>query len=156
MTGDEIQRLDDNGGKLLETLVSAFPHGVTLRDGSFRPAFCSEKPHSIVNSGWNYRFMGRSKNYNTAAPETRHKQHNLKQTKRKVYKTNNHCTVGRSLLLNNMDVEAERQLSFLHDKRGSFIYITLQSTYVKCARKLLNFENSPFPTFRFPTFFSRV
>jgi hypothetical protein len=49
--------------------------------------------------------MGRSKNYNTAAPqaETRHKQ-----KKRKVHKTNNHCTVGRSLLLNNMDVEAER------------------------------------------------
>jgi hypothetical protein len=76
--------------------------------------------------------MGRSKNYNTAAPETRHKQ-----TKRKLHETNNHCTVGRSLLLNNMDVEVEQHLLFLQDKRGTFIYITFAvKIYQVCTKNI--------------------
>ncbi len=78
MTWDEIQRMDDDWEKLLRTLVSTFPHGVTLENGTFRSAFCTEKPHSIVHSG-------RNKNYNSSAAETRHKE-----TKRKAHKTNNH------------------------------------------------------------------
>ena len=58
--------------------------------------------------------MGRCKNYNTVAPETRHKE-----TKRKTHKTNNHFTIGKSILQSNMDEEAARLLSFLHDKKGS-------------------------------------
>jgi hypothetical protein len=110
MTEDEIQHMDDDGKKLLETLVSAFPYGVTLRDWTFRSAFCSKKPQSIIHGGRNYLFMGRSNNCCTAAPETRHKDN-----KRKVHKTNNQIPVG---LQNNMDMEAERHLAFLHDKRG--------------------------------------
>ena len=67
----EIQRMDDMSLALLtaKRLVKTFPHGVTLRDGSFRSAFCTEKPHSIVHSEDNYRMMGRRcKNYNTVAP----------------------------------------------------------------------------------------
>ena len=82
MTQDEIQRMDDDGENLLRTLVSTFPHGVTLKNGTLRSAFCTEKPHSIVHSGRNYRFMGRCKNYNTSTPETRHKE-----TKRKAHST---------------------------------------------------------------------
>jgi hypothetical protein len=100
-------------GEKCKTLVSTFPHGVTLKNGTFRSAFCMEKPHSIIHSGRNYRFMGRCKNYNTCAPETRHKE-----TKKKTHKINNHCSVGLSILQSNMDVEAERHLSFLHDQRG--------------------------------------
>jgi hypothetical protein len=58
--------------------------------------------------------MGRCKNYNTVAPETRHKE-----TKRKTHKTNNHFTIGKSILQSNMDEEAARLLSFLHDKKGT-------------------------------------
>jgi hypothetical protein len=115
LTEDETQHLDVKGKEVLRTLVSAFPqHGVTLSDGTFRSAFCGEKPHSILHGGRNIRFMGRCKNYNTVAPETRHKQ-----TKRKTHKTNNHFTIGMSILQNNMDEEAGRLLSFLHDKKGS-------------------------------------
>ncbi len=58
----EIQRMDDMSLALLKRLVTeTFPHGVTLRGGSFRSAFCTEKPHSIVHSGDNYRMMGRCK-----------------------------------------------------------------------------------------------
>ncbi len=73
---DETQHLDVKGAEVLRTLVSALPqHGVTLSDGKFRFAFCGEKPYrSIVHGGRNFRFMGRCKNYNTVAPETRHKQ----------------------------------------------------------------------------------
>ena len=61
----EVQRMDDMSLALLKRLVKTFPHGVTLKDGTFRSAFCTEKPHSIVHSGDNYRIMGRCKNYNT-------------------------------------------------------------------------------------------
>ena len=57
--------------------------------------------------------MGRRKNYNTFAPETRHTA-----TKWKEHKTNNHSSVGLSILQSSMDMEAERHLSFLHDKSG--------------------------------------
>ena len=119
MTQDEIQRMDDDGESLLRTLVSTFPHGVTLKNGTFRSAFCTEKPHSIVHSGRNYRFMGRCKNYNTSTPETRHKE-----TKRKAHKTNNQFSVGMSILQSSMDMEAERHLSFLQDKRGQSNVLT--------------------------------
>jgi hypothetical protein len=136
LTEDEITHMDGKGKELLDSLVSTFPHGVTLSDGTFRSLFCSEKPHSIIHAGRNYRFMGRPKNYNTVAPETRHKE-----TKRKTHKTNNHCTVGKSILQSNMDVEAERHLSFLHDQRGGTHYIenimlivhTTQKNDTKCA-----------------------
>jgi rubrerythrin len=62
--------------------------------------------------------MGRCKNYNTVAPETRHKE-----TKRKKHKTNNHFTIGKSILQSNMDEEAARLLSFLHDKKGTYIWV---------------------------------
>ncbi len=40
MTGDEIQRMDDNGEKMLETVVLAFPHhGATLRDWTLQSVF---------------------------------------------------------------------------------------------------------------------
>jgi hypothetical protein len=81
--------MDDDRKKLLETLASTFLHGVTLRNGTFRAAFCSSKPHTIIHAGRNYLFMGQSKKICTAAPKTRHKE-----TKRKEHKTNNHCTVG--------------------------------------------------------------
>ena len=119
MTQDEIQRMDDDGENLLRTLVSTFPHGVTLKNGTFRSAFCTEKPHSIVHSGQNYRFMGRCKNYNTSTPETRHKE-----TKRKAHKTSNQFSVGMSILQSSMDMEAERHLSFLQDKRGQSSVLT--------------------------------
>jgi hypothetical protein len=93
MTGDEIQRMDDNGGKLLETLVSAFPHhGVTLRDWTFQSVFCSEKPHSIVHCGRNYLFMDRCKNCNIAAPERDTRRTRVRRTRPII--SINHCTVG--------------------------------------------------------------
>jgi hypothetical protein len=57
MTEDEIRHMDDDGEHFLKTLVSAFTHGVTLRDGTFWSAFCCEKSHSIVHGGRNYRFI---------------------------------------------------------------------------------------------------
>jgi hypothetical protein len=98
MTGDKVQLMDDNGGKLLETLVFAYSHGgVTLSDGTFLSAFCGETPHSILHGyhhgRWNNRFMGRCTNYNSVVPETFHME-----TKRKARKIRNHCTVGRSTL----------------------------------------------------------
>jgi hypothetical protein len=113
LTEPEIQRMDDMSLALLKRLVKTFPHGVTLKDGSFRSAFCTEKPHSIVHSGDNYRMMGRCKNYNTVAPETRHKE-----TKMDAHKTNNQATVGSSILMCNLDAEADRRLTWLHDRRG--------------------------------------
>ncbi len=53
--------MDDDVEKLLKTLISTFPHGVTLKNGMFRSAFCMEKQHSIIYSGRNYRFLGRCK-----------------------------------------------------------------------------------------------
>jgi hypothetical protein len=103
LTEDETQHLDVKGTEVLRTLVSAFyQHGVTLRDGTCRSAFCGEKPHSIVHGGRNFRCMGRCKYYNTVAPENRHKQ-----TKRKTHKTNNHFTAGMSILQSNMDEEPD-------------------------------------------------
>ena len=117
LTEDEITHMDGKGKELLDSLVSTFPHGVTLSDGTFRSLFCSEKPHSIIHAGRNYRFMGRPKNHNTVAPETRHKE-----TKRKAHKTNNQFSVGTSILQSSM--EAERHLSFLQDKRGQSSVLT--------------------------------
>ena len=93
LTEHEVQHMDDMSLALLKRLVKTFPHGVTLKDGTFRSAFCTEKPHSIVHSGDNYRIMGRCKNYNTVAPETRHKE-----TKMDAHKTNNQASVGLSIL----------------------------------------------------------
>jgi hypothetical protein len=115
MTQDEIQRMDhDDGENLLRTLVSTF-----LQERDVSVCICTEKPHSIVHSGRNYRFMGRCKNYNTSTPETRHKE-----TKRKAHKTNNQFSVGMSILQSSMDMEAERHLSFLQDKRGQSSVLT--------------------------------
>ena len=99
---------------LLKSLVKTFPHGVTLKSGSFRSAFCTEKPHSLVHSGDNYRVMGRCRNYNTNAPETRHKD-----TKKDAHKTNNKAAVGLSILKCNLDAEADRRLTWLQDKTGA-------------------------------------
>ena len=119
LTEPEIQRLDDMSLALLKRLVRTFPHGVTLQSGRFRSAFCTEKPHSIVHSGDNYRIMGRCRNYNTNAPETRHKD-----TKKDAHKTNNQATVGLSILKCNLDAEADRRLTWLHDRTGIHKYIS--------------------------------
>ena len=116
LTGDEIDRMDDKGSDLLKSLDSPFPsHGVRLSSGTFRSVFCGEKPHSIVHSGRNYRVMSRLKTFTTVAlaplAETR-----PKEAKRKTHKTNNHSTVGMSILQSNMNVEAV--LHLLHDNRG--------------------------------------
>ncbi len=52
--------------------------------------------------------MGRCKNYNrdTVAPETRHKE-----TKMDAHKTNNQATVGSSILMCNLEAEADRRLT---------------------------------------------
>ncbi len=60
--------------------------------------------------------MGRCKNYNTAAPERRHKD-----TKKDAHKTNNQASVCMSILRCNLDAEADRRLSWLHDKRGVLV-----------------------------------
>ena len=95
---------------LLKSLVKTFPspHGVILKSGSFRSVFCTEKPHSLVHSGDNYRVMGRCRNYNTNAPETRHKD-----TKKDAHKTNNKAAAGLSILKCNLDAEADRRLTWL-------------------------------------------
>jgi hypothetical protein len=54
-----------------------------------------------------------------STPETRHKE-----TKRKEHKTNNQFSVGMSILQSSMDMEAERHLSFLQDKRGQSSVLT--------------------------------
>ena len=74
--------------------------------------------------------MGRCKNYNTSTPETRHKE---TKPERKAHKTNNHFSVGMSILKSSMDMEAERHLSFLQDKRGQ------SSVHIKC--KVSTFES---------------
>ena len=102
---------------LLKSLVKTFPHGVTLKSGNFRSAFCTEKPHSLVHSGDNYRVMGRCRNYNTNAPETRHKD-----TKKDAYKTNNKASVGLSILKCNLDAEADRRLTWLQDNLQEISY----------------------------------
>ena len=113
LTAPEVKYMDEKGHALLRSLVKTFPHGVTLADGTFRSAFCTEKPHSIVHAGNNYRAMGRCKNYSMAAPETRHTD-----TKKDAHKTNNHATVGLSILRCNLDAEADRRLTWLHDRSG--------------------------------------
>ena len=117
LTEAEIRRMDEKGHALLHSLVKTFPHGVTLKSGRFRSAFCTEKPHSIVHAGSNFRSMGRCKNYNTVAPETRHKD-----TKKDAHKTNNQASVGMSILRCNLDAEADRRLSWLHDKTGVLVH----------------------------------
>ena len=59
--------------------------------------------------------MGRCKNYNSVAPETRHKD-----TKKDAHKTNNQAGVGVSILRCNLDAdsEADRRLTWLHDRTG--------------------------------------
>jgi hypothetical protein len=101
---------------LLKSLVKTFPspHRVILKSGSFRSVFCTEKPHSLVHSGDNYRVMGRCRNYNTNAPETRHKD-----AKKDAHKTNNKASVGLSILKCNLDAEADRRLTWLQDKTGA-------------------------------------
>ena len=113
LTGQEVESMDARGGALLKALVQTFPHGTTLKNGTFRPAMCSEKPHSIVHAGDNYRSFGRSKNTSMATSETRHKD-----TKKDAHKTNNHATVGLSVLRCNLDAEADRRLTWLHDRTG--------------------------------------
>jgi hypothetical protein len=94
MTEDEIQRMDYviMMGEDCSKPRSLHFHIATLRDGTFRS--CSVVFHY---SRWEeLPLHGRSKNNCTAAPETRHKE-----TKRKAHKTNDHFTVGRSILQNN-------------------------------------------------------
>jgi hypothetical protein len=57
--------------------------------------------------------MGRFKNYNTVAAETRYKD-----TKKDAHKTNNQSSVGLSILKCNLDAEADRHLTWLQDKVG--------------------------------------
>ena len=44
LTEPEVKYMDEKGHALLKSLVKTFPHGVTLADGTFRSAFCTEKP----------------------------------------------------------------------------------------------------------------
>ena len=65
--------------------------------------------------------MGRCKNYNTVAPETRHKE-----TKMDAHKTNNQASVGSSILRCNLDAEADRRLTWLEEVCAQFIIIMLK------------------------------
>ena len=95
----------DHGTRYISQFVAVCPH-----------SHLEKQSETAIR---NYRFMGRCKNYNTSTPETRHKE-----TKRKAHKTNNQFSVGMSILQSSMDMEAERHLSFLQDKRGQSSVLT--------------------------------
>lgn len=61
-----------------------------------------------------------------------------KETKQKTHKTNNHCTVGRSILKSYMDMEVDRQLSSLHDIRGRVLGKIVQKDeqFLPCSRQV--------------------
>ena len=111
----EIKRLEDKGAEILDTLQRVFPFFHKLKNGTQRSVWCTEKPHSIKHWGDTYATAGRAKNASTMVTETRMKS----AVKIPAKKTNNHSdSFGKSILRNNMMMEAAMELSLHADRSG--------------------------------------
>jgi hypothetical protein len=110
----EIVALDAKSRQALDTLQRVFPYFVTLSNGSLRSVWCTEKAHSMTHWGDNYHTVGRIRTATTQVTETRMKS----AVKTKARKTNNQASFGKSLLKNNMEVEAAMELSRHLDQTG--------------------------------------
>ena len=112
----EVESLDTMSRDALDTLQKEFPFGVRRADGTLRLYWCTEKPHSMVHSGWasNYRTVGRCRTISTNVTESRMKT----AVKTKAKKTNNQASVGSSILKANIEVEAAVELVHDLDQTG--------------------------------------
>ena len=110
----EITVLDQKSRQALQTLQTVFPYYVTLRNGTRRSLFCTEKAHSMTHWGDNYFTVGRCRNATTQVTETRMKS----AVKTKAKNTNNQASFGMSLLKHNQNVEAAMELSLHLDEKG--------------------------------------
>ena len=88
-----------------------------LKDGTERSVWCTEKAHSMKHWGDTYATAGRAKNASTMVTETRMKSRSAVKVPAK--KTNNHSeSFGKSMLRNNMMMEAAMELSLHADRSG--------------------------------------
>jgi len=106
--------LDNKSRQALHTLQTVFPFHVTLRNGTKRSLFCTEKAHSMTHWADNYYTVGRCRTGSTQVTETRMKS----AVKTKAKNTNNQASFGMSLLKHNQNVEAAMELSRHLDETG--------------------------------------
>ena len=114
LTVPEITTLDTKSRQALHTLQTVFPFYVTLKNGTRRSLFCTEKPHSMTHWADNYYTVGRCRTASTQVTETRMKS----AVKTKAKNTNNQASFGMSLLRHNQNVEASMELSRHLDEKG--------------------------------------
>jgi hypothetical protein len=111
----EIKRLEEKGAEILDTLQRVFPFFHKLKSGAERSVWCTEKAHSIKHWGDTYATAGRAKNASTQVTETRMKS----AVKVPAKKTNYHGeSFGKSILKNNMEMEAAMELALHADRSG--------------------------------------
>jgi len=115
LTVPEIKALDNKSRQALHTLQTVFPFHVTLRNGTKRSLFCTEKAHSMTHWADNYYTVGRCRTGSTQVTETRMKS----AVKTKAKNTNNQASFGMSLLKHNQNVEAAMELSRHLDETGA-------------------------------------
>jgi hypothetical protein len=124
----KIDRLDTMSWSALEKLQTVFPFGVRLKNWLFRSWFCTEKLHSMVRWADNNATVGRIRIMSTSVTETRMKS----AVKIPARKTNNQASLGYSILKNNMETEAEIELSRHLDETGLHIAYTFYQSSNIC------------------------